>query len=443
MAAPSFAARRPRGTNDIVGAEAFAHAHLLRLAQEIFSAYGYAPITTPIFEQTDLFVRGIGESTDVVSKEMFSVLSPDAHAKICTGTPLKKDQRLTLRPEGTASALRAAFENGMVMQGGSPVKLWYAGPMFRAERPQKGRYRQFHQIGAECLGAPSPLADAEMITMLMRYFEACGIERSSIRLLINSMGDDKCRPAYRESVRDYILDHRTDLCEECVRRADINPLRAFDCKNPHCQEVMSGAPIITDALSSDCAHHYEQVKHYLEMAGITYEEDPRLVRGLDYYTRTVFEVQVVDGLGAQNAIGGGGRYDKLAELMGAPDTCGLGFAVGVERMLIALEHQGVSVGESARLNYYVAGVDSKSNPQTQDAVYQTACTLRDQGLSVDFDLQGKSLKAQMKQAGKLNAQAVIIVGPEELERGEAVVRNMDTRDERTVTLDALRQGELR
>lgn len=442
MAGASFAARRPRGTNDIVGAEAHAHAHLISLAQQIFTSYGYAPITTPVFEQTDLFVRGIGESTDVVSKEMFSVLSPDAYAKTCAGTPLKKDQRLTLRPEGTASALRAAFENGMVMQGGAPVKLWYAGPMFRAERPQKGRYRQFYQIGAECLGAPHALADAEMITMLMRFFTACGIDPQSIRLIINSMGDEQCRPAYRDEVRSFILNHKDELCDECVRRADINPLRAFDCKNPACQSVMSDAPKIVDALNEACADHYAQVKHYLDMAGISYVEDPRLVRGLDYYTRTVFEVQVIDGLGAQNAIGGGGRYDKLAELMGAPDTCGLGFAVGIERILIALQNQGVEVGVTPRLAYYIAGVDAPASSEVQDTIYQLSCALRDCGLSVDMDLQGRSLKSQMKQAGKLGAHHVIIVGPDELARGEVVVRNMDTREERIVSLDTLYAGDL-
>ena len=331
--------------------------------------------------------------------------------------------------------MRAVVQHNLVEQGAAPAKLFYAGPMFRAERPQKGRLRQFHQIGAECLGSTEPTADAEMIIMLMRFFEKMGVPMGKTRLLINSMGDDNCRPAYRESVRQFILDHEGEMCEECRRRADTNPLRAFDCKNEACAHVMENAPKITDHLCDDCREHYEQVKALLNAAGVKYIEDPTLVRGLDYYTRTVFEVQVVEGMGSQSAIGGGGRYDKLAEIEGGRPTPGLGFALGFERMVLALEAAGTLADSPKRVDGYIACVD----PSVRATAFDLVCAARDAGLSVEMDHQGKSLKSQFKMADKLGVRVVIVLGPDELAQGKARVRNMSTHAERLVDIAAAKR----
>ena len=424
---------KPKGTEDLIAADALTWNYLRDVADDLFTVYGYQPVETPMFEQADVFVHGLGTGTDVVRKEMFTTLSSDAYAKVAAGEAdaLKAAQRLALRPEGTAGVVRAAIEHSLVAQGGTPAKLWYAGPMFRAERPQKGRLREFHQIGVECLGAEDPAADAEVIIMFMRYVEALGIDRSSIRLLINSMGDDACRPAYRDSVSAYMHEHLDELCDECKVRADTNPLRAFDCKNERCHEVMEGAPKISDALCDDCRAHYAKVKSYLDAQGIAYVEDPRLVRGLDYYTRTVFEVQVVDGLGAQNAIGGGGRYDELFETAGGKPTPGLGFAAGFERLVLAMQACGATLPEPVRPDAYVAVAE----PEVAGAAFALTQELRDNGFIVEADRQGKSLKGQFKQADKYAAPFIVVVGPDELAAGKVKLRDMSSHDERLVALD--------
>ena len=307
-----MAIQSPEGTRDFLPDEELFWQQFVSLAREIFSRYGYLSIETPIFEQTDLFVRGIGEATDVVSKEMFTALSGENLKKLLKGETIKSKSRLSMRPEGTAGVVRAVVQHDLVPQGAAPAKLMYAGPMFRAERTQANRFRAFHQVGVECLGADAPTIDAEAIIMLMRFYEAVGIPADAMTLLLNSMGCEKCRPAYREAVRAYMQEHASELCETCVERMTINPLRAFDCKNENCAQVMDAAPRITDYLCDDCKAHYEAVKALLEAAGVNFVEDSKLVRGLDYYTRTVFEVQASTGMGSQNAIGGGGRYDKLA-----------------------------------------------------------------------------------------------------------------------------------
>ena len=428
----------PEGTADMLPAVARLWRSTTETAAKLFAAYGYEPIDTPIFEMTEVFTRGIGEATDVVGKEMFTVRSGENYKRaLAAGSDegLKSKQKLSLRPEGTAGVVRAVVQHNLVEQGAAPAKLFYAGPMFRAERPQKGRLRQFHQIGVECLGATEPTADAEMIIMLMRFYETMGVPRQNMRLLINSMGDDACRPAYRESVRQFILDHEDEMCEECRRRAETNPLRAFDCKNETCSHVMEAAPKITDNLCDDCRAHYEAVKALLDAAGVSYIEDPTLVRGLDYYTRTVFEVQVTEGMGSQSAIGGGGRYDKLAESVGGRPTPGLGFALGFERMVLALEAAG-ALGESAkRVDGYVACVDNS----VRAAAFDLVCAARDAGLCVEMDHQGKSLKSQFKTADKVNARVVIVLGPDELSQGKARIRNMRSHAEKLVDIAAAKR----
>lgn len=425
----------PEGTADMLPAAARMWRSTVEQAAKLFSKYGYEPIDTPIFEQTEVFCRGIGEATDVVGKEMFVVRSGENFRRECAGENVKSKSKLSLRPEGTAGVVRAAVQHNLVEQGSAPAKLFYAGPMFRAERPQRGRLRQFHQIGCECLGATKPSSDAEMIIMLMRFFKEMGVPAGKTRLLINSMGDEHCRPAYREMVRQFILDHADDMCEECRHRAETNPLRAFDCKNEACAAIMADAPKITDHLCNDCREHYEAVKSYLDAEGVEYVEDPTLVRGLDYYTRTVFEVQVVEGMGSQNAIGGGGRYDKLVETMGGKPVEGLGFALGFERMVLALEAAGAVVAKPKQVDIYVACVDETVRP----AAFKLVQSLRDVGYHAEMDHQGRSLKSQFKVADKMGAHSVAIVGPDELEQGVVRVRRMSTHAERLVKLDPLMQ----
>jgi histidyl-tRNA synthetase len=398
-------AKAPKGTADMLPATARAWEYLTRTAAEVFARYGYEPVCTPLFEHTEVFVRGIGEATDIVGKEMYTFLD-------------KGDRSITLRPDGTASVVRAALEHNLVANGQS-AKLYYSGPMFRYERPQKGRMRQFWQIGAEALGMAEPTADAEVIAMLLAFFARIGLPLDRMRLLVNSMGDEKCRPAYRANVADFIRSHAEDLCDECVRRAETNPLRAFDCKNEDCRAIMSHAPLLRDELCDECAAHYAAVKSYLDALGIAYEEDPSLVRGLDYYTRTVFEIQA-EGLGSQNAIGGGGRYDRLFEQYGGAPTPGLGFALGFERTLLALEAAGVAPTASETAAVFVARVA----PEATREVFTLTAALRDAGISAEMDHQGRSLKSQFKVADRLGARFVVILGPDELAAGEVSLRDM-------------------
>ena len=429
-----MALQAPEGTKDLLPDEAVYWTRFKAIATEIFGRYGYLPIETPVFEQTELFVRGIGEATDVVSKEMFTAISGENLKKLLDGGTVKAKSRLSLRPEGTAGVVRAVVQHDLVPQWAAPAKLLYAGPMFRAERPQKGRQRQFNQVGIECLGAEEPSVDAEGIIMLMRFYAAIGIPVEATRLLVNSMGCDACRPAYRDAVKAFMDAHIDELCDECKRRAETNPLRAFDCKNPGCAAVMEGAPKITDHLCDDCREHYEAVKTYLTGAGLVFVEDPTLVRGLDYYTRTVFEVQVTEGMGSQNAIGGGGRYDKLAEEVGGRPTPGFGWALGYERCVLALEAAGHTLPAAQRCDVFVACVDDSVRAEA----FLLVQALRDGGLVGEMDHQRRSLKSQFKLADKLGAHAVVVLGPDELAAGQVKVRDMQEHDEQMVDLAAFK-----
>ena len=427
-------AQKAEGTRDLIGRDMRAWQRMQRVAAEVFEPYGFDAIETPAIEQLDVFVHGIGTSTDVVRKEMFRVFSGANFARVLedgTDAKLKAKQRLALRPEGTAGVVRAVVENNLVPQGATPFKAYYAEAMFRGERPQKGRLRQFHQVGIEWLGAPDPAADAECIIMLMEFYRRLGFDLSRLRLLINSMGDPACRPAYRDAVRSFILDHADEMCDECRERAEINPLRAFDCKNERCHEVMQGAPLMRDNLCAECRDHYEQVKRYLDAAGIAYVEDPTLVRGLDYYTRTVFEVEA-PGAGV-GSIGGGGRYDGLVELEGGKPTPGVGFAVGFERAMLALEAFGVDPASDAPSCIYVANAGA----ELRGEVFALCTELRAAGLRTEADYQGRSLKSQFKQADKLGARLILIVGGDELAAGKVKVRDMVSHDEELVDRNAI------
>lgn len=427
--------QKVQGTEDLFGGYMRAWQRMQDVARELFGAYGFDMIETPAIEQVDTFVHGIGESTDVVRKEMFRVFSgallPDILER-GSESHLKPRQRMAMRPEGTAGVVRAAVENNFVPQGGAPVKLWYAEAMFRGERPQKGRLRQFHQVGVEWLGASDPAADAECIIMLMQFFERLGFSRESLRLTINSMGDAACRPAYREKVRAFIMDHADEMCEDCLERAQINPLRSFDCKNDHCREVMKAAPLAPDNLCDECAEHYAAVKRYLDAAGVPYVEDPTLVRGLDYYTRTVFEVEV-EGAGV-GAIGGGGRYDGLVELEGGKPTPGLGFAVGFERIALALAAQGVGLGGEKPGCVYVACIPGEAE---RSAAFEACLALRAAGVRTEADYQGRSLKSQFKQADKLGATLCVVIGADEVAAGAVTLRDMASHEQVQVPVAGL------
>jgi histidyl-tRNA synthetase len=409
----------PKGTVDLVGESARMWDYCMSVAREVFERYSFESIYTPIFESTEVFTRGIGEATDVVGKEMYTFTD-------------KGDRPITLRPENTAGVVRAAINAGLTVQGAG-AKLYYGGPQFRYERPQKGRQRQFYQIGAEALGYGSPETDAEIIVMLWNYFIGLGIPESSMRLLLNSMGCNDCRPAYRDTIRQFILDNAGALCDECNRRADTNPLRALDCKNPSCQAVLSDAPSMMGSLCDACAVHDREVRDLLSLVQVPYQQDDSLVRGLDYYTRTVFEIQTDVGLGSQNALGGGGRYDGLFEALGGKPTPGIGFALGFERTALALKAAGVSLDAVGECDVYVAC----ATESVRTRAFDFAAQLRDAGYYVQLDLARRSLKSQMKAADRAHAWFTAILGPDEDERGGVVLRNMETKEEQFVVYEEL------
>lgn len=433
-----MAINAPKGTRDMLPDEALYWNRFKGAAQEMFGRYGYVAIETPLMERTELFVRGIGEATDVVSKEMFNVISGENLNTLLAGGHISSSKRLSLRPEGTAGVVRSVVQNDLVPQGAPPAKLMYAGPMFRAEQPQEGRYRQFHQIGIECLGADEPTIDAEGIIMSMRFFADMGFEAGDLLLLVNSMGCDECRPAYRDKVREFGEAHRDELCDNCRQRLELNPLRMFDCKSEGCKAIMEAAPLISDHLCPDCASHYSQVLAMLDAAGIAYVEDSKLVRGLDYYTRTVFEIQDVSKGSAQSAICGGGRYDKLADevkgqVKATSSLPGFGFAMGYERCKEALIRKGMELEPARRLSAFIACATDDARP----VAFTLAQALRDAGVVCDFDHQSRSLKSQFKVADRLGSRFVVVLGTDEISQGVAKLRNMDTHEEELVAMESV------
>lgn len=411
--------KAPRGTSDLIFPASEKVGLLIGLAAEILRTHGYRLISTPLLENTELFRRGIGEHTDIVTKEMYTFED-------------RGGESLTLRPEGTAPVVRAFLENSL-SAAGLPQKLFYYGPMFRRERPQAGRFRQFLQIGAEAIGSDDPFLDAEIIAVNDIYFRRLGL--SGYRLLINSVGCRECRPSYVETLAAFLGGVSEALCEQCRRRSVENPLRVFDCKNEQCMEALEAAPVIGGNLCPACLENLEAVLAHLEALGVPFEMADRLVRGLDYYTRTTFEFQF-EGLGAQNAVCGGGRYDYLAEELGGPPTPGVGFSLGVERLVMALEAQGLDPFELPRLDVFVAAPEGADRSN----LLALLTDIRRAGLSADTDFQSRSLKAQMKQASRLGARFVVIVGPDEQARGEAVVRDLDLSEQSTVAIEKLIPG---
>src|SRR5436853_3415771 len=391
----------PRGTFDILPEAARERARLESAAAEIFARAGYEPIATPAFEDTALFERGVGQSTDIVRKEMFTFED-------------KGERSLTLRPEGTASICRADLEHGMHKLA-QPVKLSYLGPFFRHERPQAGRYRQFHQLGIECIGTDSPLADAEVIMLLSDLLGELGVPGVELRL--GSLGSFEARRAYLEDLKAHLHANEADLSKDVRERIDINPLRAFDADDEGTRGVMASAPTIVERLEGEDAEHFAEVRRLLDAAGIAYIVDTSLVRGLDYYTRTIFSF-VCDQLGAQSEIGGGGRYDGLVEQLGGPATPAVGFAAGIERILLALDEEVPAPGRDA----FVAVAD----PGQRERAMALAVELRHAGLSAEVDLAGRNLQSQFKHADRVGARRVLILEAD----GSAKLRDMQTGEQR-------------
>lgn len=410
---------RPRGTEDIVGAASAEWQFLEKLARDLGRRYGYEEIRTPIFEHTELFARSVGETSDIVSKEMYTFTD-------------RGGRSLTLRPEGTAAVVRAFLENRLYT-GPLPVKLYYLGPMFRYGRPQAGRLRQFHQFGAELLGARDPAADAEVISLAMEFFQTLGL--AGLELHLNSVGCPQCRPAYRQALLSYLGPRREELCADCLARYERNPLRVFDCKEERCREVLRAAPLVTQYLCPDCAAHFAAVKEALQAMEIQYHEDPWLVRGLDYYTNTAFEIMVA-GIGAQSSLGGGGRYDGLVAECGGPPTPAVGLAIGLERVLLALRNQGKQLPLPEERKIFVA----TASPAGARLAVGLLARLRRAGYTADKDYLGRSLKAQMKQADRWGAAVTVILGEEELAQGVATLRHMPTGQQEKVPLAGLEEA---
>jgi histidyl-tRNA synthetase len=432
--------QKPEGTQDLFGELADEWQYFQSGADFVFCETMYDQIELPTFEQAELFTRGIGESSDIVNKEMFSVFSGGNLTKLQNGEEIADKSKFALRPEGTASVVRAAIENNLISDTEQPYRAWYAGSMFRAERPQKGRLREFHQIGAECLGSDNAYFDAEMINLVLSIVVSYGISRDMVTVHLNTLGCKDCRPAWRNAVKEYIDAHSDEMCDTCVERAEKNPLRAFDCKNEHCKQIMQDAPKITDFLCVDCRTHFEKVKRLLNCSQIEYELDPTLVRGLDYYTRTVFECTVDAGLGAQNAIGGGGRYDNLVEELGGKPTPALGFALGFERCYLAKKAAGFVRDKEDGPNYFlIVTSDEARNFAEQYTMSPSSPTM----IEMDFrpvkdgEPKYRSIKSQLRLANKLNAWSVIILGDEEMREQIATMKNLRTHEERKIPFSDL------
>ncbi len=407
---------RPRGTSDILPGQVEKWQYLEQVIRRLCREYGYSEIRTPIFEHTELFERGVGETTDIVEKEMYTFRD-------------RGDRSITLRPEGTAPAVRAYLESRL-FAGPQPVKLYYIGPMFRYDRPQAGRYRQFHQFGVEVFGSHDPAVDAEVVAMAMDLYSRLGL--SDLELHINSVGCPRCRPVLREKLQDFFRSRLDKLCPNCRDRLGRNPLRILDCKEKSCIQASEDAPTSLDYLCPECTSHFQAVLKYLEELGVAYTVDRRLVRGLDYYTHTAFEI-MAPGIGAQNSIGGGGRYNGLVEACGGPAIPGIGYALGLERILLTMEQQGISFPRPPGLDVFLATADPAAQGQAMVLVQE----LRREGLAADRDYLGRSLKAQMKYAGKLEVGLVAILGSDELKRGVVALRDMATGSQEEIPLDRL------
>ncbi len=411
-----------QGTKDLLPEDSSKWKYIEEKIREVLSLYNYKEIRTPIFEQTELFKRSIGQDTDIVQKEMYTFLDQGKRS-------------LTLRPEGTASIVRAFIEHS-IGEKSSLVKLFYFGPMFRQERPQKGRLREFYQYGAEVIGSLDPLVDAELIELGVRINNAFGLE--NLKLHLNSIGCKNCRPAHRDAFNKFVKDKIDKFCQECQIRLNRNPLRIFDCKNEGCIEALKDAPTILDYLDSECKEHFQKVKDYLDKLGIKYILNGRLVRGLDYYTRTTFEIKS-ESLGAQDTLIGGGRYDLLVSELGGKDTPAIGFAAGIERLVMILEMQKKFPPEDEKIDLFIAPLGEEAKSLGLKFVTE----FREKGLRCDIDFLDRSLKSQLKEADRQKAKKVLIIGEDELKKGKGTLRDMETKEQKEIEFKKLVQELIR
>ncbi len=406
--------RRPRGTQDLFGERMRSWAKVEKMLADLAGRYGYREIRTPVFEVSELFVRAVGEATDIVSKEMYVFTD-------------KKGRSLTLRPENTAPVMRAFIENGLHRTGGIS-RFWYQGPMFRYDRPQAGRYRQFHQFGAEAIGHPGPAIDAEIIDLSLAVYRMSGFEGLEVRL--NSVGCPVCRPGFLDVLRGALEERRDELCDNCGERADVNPMRIFDCKE--CGDIKKELPVITDHLCNECSEHFEGLQEILHGMKIDFILDPLLVRGLDYYTKTAYEV-VHPGLGGQNALCGGGRYDGLAGECGGGSIPAVGFSAGMERLMENLPEEFAAKMELDRIDAFFILPDESAST----AVLSLAARLRSEGMRISIDLSGRSMKKQMRAASDSGAPLAVIIGPDEIVKKEAAVKVLASGGQENVPFEGL------
>ena len=408
---------KPKGTQDILPEASGSWLYLEERLRRTVSLYGYREIRLPTFEHTEVFARGVGETTDVVGKEMYTFLD-------------KGERSITLRPEGTAGVARAVLENGILGSAAMPFKAYYLQSCFRYEKAQKGRLREFHQLGIECFGANDPFADAEVIAVADQILKEVGVKK--VRLEINSIGCKKCRPAYHAALKAYFAQYTDKLCPTCLDRLDRNPMRILDCKSEVCHAIGEGAPVMLDYLCEDCTAHFDTVKGCLDDLGIAYTVNPTIVRGLDYYSNTVFEF-IHTGVGTQGTICGGGRYNGLIEDFDGPATPAVGFGMGIERLLLALEDEGVELPATPGPVLYIANIGEAGRKKAA-----VLCAgLRAAGIHAEYDVVGRGLKAQMKYANKIGARYTMVLGDDEVEKGEARLKEMATGEETATAFDVL------
>ena len=411
--------RAPKGTKDILPPESDSWQYLESIVRKICAGYGYSEIRTPVFEHTELFQRGVGASTDIVQKEMYTFTD-------------KGDRSITLRPEGTAGIVRSFVENKLYA-GAQPIKLYYlSAPVFRYERPQAGRLREHHQFGIEAFGASGPSIDAEVISVALALFNALGIQ--GLELNINSIGCAECRPGYNDALKAYLNENKAGLCANCRERLKINPLRALDCKEEGCEKIVGNAPVMLDYLCGECSVHFDGLKERLESAGIDYKVNPFIVRGLDYYTKTVFEI-ISDDIGAKSTVCGGGRYDGLVKEIGGPPAPGMGFGLGMERLMMVIEAAGIAMPDKKACDVYVCTIGDTASVKG----FSITEELRSAGFVAESDHMGRSVKAQLKYADKIGAKKVVIIGDDEISKGAAVVRDMDKSEEYNVPFSELKE----
>lgn len=408
-----------KGTKDVLPSEVYKNQYIEATCLTVAENFGYKEMRTPVFEHTELFQRGVGDTTDVVQKEMYTFDD-------------KGGRSITLRPEGTAGAARSFLENGLSNEA-LPQKICYLTSCYRYEKPQAGRLREFHQFGIECFGATSPIADAEMIALAKQIFDELGVK--DLHLELNSIGCPTCRAEYHKALKEYFASRVDELCDTCRDRLDRNPMRILDCKSPVCSEIAKDAPIVLDYLCDECKEHFEKTKSYLDAMNIEYIVNPQIVRGLDYYTKTVFEF-VADSIGAQGTVCGGGRYDGLIEELGGQHTPSLGFAMGLERLQLVMEAQGCEFPEPSRPDLFIVAMGDKAILKA----VEIAKDMRDEGYSVVYDLNGRSLRAQMKYADKINAKYNVVIGDNEVDTKSAVLKDMATGEQSDISLETFVSG---